>query len=433
MSRPLPVVAIVGQTNAGKSSLFNRLTGSRNAIVAREEGTTRDNVSAHVDERYLLLDTAGMKLNPEDDFEESIQDQIAEAVASADLIVLALDSTKYLTPPDLELAKSALKSGKSVIAVLNKVDLREALPDEEFVSMGVKELYRVSATTGAGIHDLRERLARDFPVREMKEKDEVLTLALIGRPNVGKSSLFNSMLKKQQAVVSSKAGTTRDLNRGQIKYHGRPITVIDTAGLRRPGKREVGVEKFSAMRSLLAIDEADICALLIDGSEPSVALDKVLAGEIINKGKGLIIVITKLDLPEVNAEEVLGLINRNLNFIHFAPVILTSSMSGRNVAKIFELATKIDEERQIEIKTSDLNKILAEAIMEKNPVGPSGKNPRPRYITQTDTSPPWFVVQGADMDAIHGSWKRFLERKIREQYPFFGTPIKFEFREGDKK
>ena len=501
MSR-LPVVALIGQTNAGKSSILNRMAHKNIAIVAREEGTTRDNVMATIDNAFILIDTAGLK-DPTDDFEASIQDQIADAIEAADVIVVTLDASKYPDFRDKDIAKKALRSRKPVLLALNKSDLGEALPDEEFLRLGIKpsEMFRTSATTGQGVKELERVLkgmfsshsgprpsgpstkvvrssllrkdeqarlslassdglpradganSRAAALRNAPSRDKnipsashtpALKLALIGRPNVGKSSLFNTLGKKQQAVVSSRQGTTRDVNRVQVKFKGREIEILDTAGLRKPGKREVGIEKFSAIRTLAAIEEADICALLIDSTEPHSKLDQSLAGQIIEAGKGIIMVVTKGDLLE-NAEPtnffgeenvrnrtaadfLLDSLEHDYDFLPYAPVVITSSASGRNVTQIFDLALQIDAARHTEIKTSELNKILAAAMVEHAPAGLKNTRPKPKYIVQTDTCPPWFVVHGHDLGLLHWSWKRFLERKIREKYPFIGTPVMFSWR-----
>lgn len=451
----LPVVALIGQTNAGKSSILNRIARKNIAIVAREEGTTRDNVITKIDNKYMLVDTAGLK-DPSDDFEASIQDQISDATKMADVILVTLDSTKYFDFRDAKIAKDALRSKKTVFLVLNKADLKESLPIEEFRALGIspEKIFYVSATTGQGIKSLESAIENTLQKQNLLTRNEKksttasLKIALIGRPNVGKSSLFNSLAKKQQAVVSSKQGTTRDINRVNIRYKGREIEILDTAGLRKPGKREVGIEKFSAIRTLMAIEEADICALLIDSTEPHSKLDQSLAGQIIKAGKGIIMVVTKADLLEnatptnyfgeeniknrTAADFLLDALEKDYDFLPYAPVLLTSAETGLNVAKLFELAIEIDGNRHLEIKTSELNKILAEAILEHAPAGLKNTRPKPKYIVQTDVCPPWFVVHGHDLELLHWSWKRFLERKIREKYPLVGTPIMFSYR-SDKK
>lgn len=465
----LPIVALIGQTNAGKSSILNRMAHKNIAIVAREEGTTRDNVMATIDNSFILIDTAGLK-DPNDDFEASIQDQIEDAIESADIILVTLDSSKYPDFRDKEIAKKALKSKKPVYLVLNKCDLKESLENNEFLKLGIKssETFRVSATTGEGIKGLLDSIlfssglesekchtlvnGRNIHfsdsnlemIRKGQNPKSPLTVALIGRPNVGKSSLFNTLGKKQQAIVSSRQGTTRDVNRVLVKYKGREIEILDTAGLRRPGKREVGIEKFSAIRTLAAIEEADICCLLVDSTEPHVKLDQTLAGQIVRAGKGIIMVVTKADLLENSeptnyfgeenienrtaADFLLDDLERDFDFLPYAPVILTSSETGKNATQIFELALEIDEARKTEIKTTDLNKILAEAVVEHTPAGLKNTRPKPKYLVQTDTCPPWFVLHGHSLELLHWSWKRFLERKIREKYPLIGTPIMFSYR-----
>ncbi len=425
----LPIVALIGQTNAGKSSLLNRLAHKNIAIVAREEGTTRDNVMARIDDRFLLIDTAGLK-DPDDDFEAGIQDQIADAIDSADLILLTLDSSKYPDDKDKNIAKSALKSKKPVLLLLNKSDLGDSLPESEFLRLGIKpdETFRISATTGQGIKDLKSAIYHNLPQTSPNRTDDNrLKIALIGRPNVGKSSLFNTLGQKQQALVSSRQGTTRDVNRIEVRFHNRTLEILDTAGLRKPGKREVGIEKFSALRTLAAIEEADVCALLVDATEPHSKLDQSLAGQIVDAGKGIIVVLTKADLVD-DTDHILDELERDFNFLPYAPVLITSSETGQNVTKLFELATEIDETRHLELKTSELNKILSEAIVEHIPAGLKNTRPKLKYIVQTDTCPPWFVVHGRDLGLLHWSYKRFLERKIREKYPFVGTPIMFSFR-----
>ncbi len=438
----LPIVALIGQTNAGKSSILNRMAKKNIAIVAREEGTTRDNVMATIDNSFILIDTAGLK-DPSDDFEASIQDQIQDAIETADVILVTLDSSKYFDHKDAKIAKDALRSKKQVYLVLNKCDLGESLPLTEFRALGIapENTFYVSATTGEGINKLKSVLPRG----KVEKDNDKLKIALIGRPNVGKSSLFNTLGKKQQAVVSSRQGTTRDINRLQIRYKGRDIEILDTAGLRKPGKREVGIEKFSAIRTLAAIEEADICCLLVDSTEPHSKLDQSLAGQIVDAGKGIIMVVTKSDLLDDStptnfygeenvanrtaADFLLDALERDYNFLPYAPVILTSSETGENATQIFELALNIDEARHTEIKTSDLNKILAAAVVEHLPAGLKNTRPKPKYIVQTDVCPPWFVVHGHDLGLLHWSWKRYLERRIREKYPFIGTPIMFSYRD----
>jgi GTP-binding protein len=443
----LPVVALIGQTNAGKSALFNRLTRSRTAIVAFDEGTTRDSVMREVataQADFWLCDTAGLKA-PNDDFEAGIQDQIHDAIDLAGVLLVVLDSTKYPNDDDRKIAKMALKSAKPVILVLNKTDLAGALPDEEFLRLGIKDILRVSAEHGRGTADLKTWIAATLTTTGQAKKGRApstnLKIALIGRPNVGKSSLFNTLADKQQALASAKAGTTRDVNRLRLRYQGQEVEILDTAGVRKHGKQEVGVEKFSVARTLEAMLEADVCCLLVDATEPNSAFDQALAGQIIEAGKGLILVVSKWDLVESTvvtdehgktmtaADQLLGDLSRAYKFAPFAPVVLTSAVSGKNVAKILELAATIRAKRTQELKTADLNKALADAITAHPPAAVKGSAPKLRYAVQTDVSPPWFVIYGANTEKLHFSYKRYLENVWRDHFDFWGTPIKFSFRD----
>ncbi len=435
-NRKLPIVAIVGRTNAGKSSIFNRLVGRQDAIVAREAGTTRDSIYRRIDNHdgsYILIDTAGLKDDPQDDFEASIQDQVDDAIASADLILLMKDSTEDATQDDRELAKRILKSGKLVILVLNKVDLAEHFPLENFLRLGIKDIIQTSAEHNQGIGKLSHAIMERIPHVNAKAADDRIKVALIGRPNAGKSYLFNTLAGKQQAMVANVAGTTRDINRIDVKYHGKTIELLDTAGVRRKGKIEQGIERFSVLRTISAIEEADICLLLMDINELNTALDTKLAGEIIKAGKGLIIVVSKWDSvigkDAYTRDALAPHITRTFDFAPWAPLIFTSSTTGQNVAKIYDLIMSINAERHRTIATSQLNDCLHRAMMRHKPAGLKNTHPRLRYVVQTDVNPPWFVVYGSNLKYLHWSYKRYLEAQFRETFGFNGTPIKFSFRD----
>lgn len=436
--KTLPTVAIVGLTNVGKSSLFNRIYGAQEAVVAREAGTTRDNVVRKVyleDRAFWLVDTAGLK-NAEDDFEASIQDQIDEAADAADIILVMVDSTQYPSDQDRVVAKKALRSKKPVLLLLNKVDLKGALPNDEFKRLGIKTILRTSAEHAVGIRELISELKPHLAIGHEIEPDNVLRIALIGRPNVGKSYLFNTLAGKQQAVVANVAGTTRDVNKISLKYHDRPIEILDTAGIRKSGKQEVGIEKFSVLRTLQAIEQSDICLLLMDVNELNTQIDQKLAGIIKEAGKGLVLVVSKWDSVEgkdaYTRDALAPSIAREFNFIPWAPLIFTSSVTGQNVTKLFDIAMQIDERRKQELKTTDLNKVLQQCVRKHPPAGLKNTYPKLRYIVQTDTSPPWFVIFGSNLKLLHWSYKRYLERQLRESADFAGTPIMFSFRQEDK-
>lgn len=435
MASKLPTVAIIGQANVGKSSLFNRMVRAQQAIVAREAGTTRDNVLGRVEydyHQFWLVDTAGLK-DPNDDFEASIQEQITEAADAADVILVVVDSTQYVSDQDRLVAKKALKSKKPVILVTNKSDLKTRLPLEEFKRLGIKDILSTSAEHNQGIVSVLDKIVSYIPAKHEDTPDETLRIALIGRPNVGKSYLFNTLAGKQQALVANIAGTTRDVNRVAIRYGGRDIELLDTAGMRKPGKQEVGIEKFSVLRTLQAIEEADICFLLMDVNELNTQLDQRLAGIIDEAGKGMGIVVSKWDSVEgkdaYTRDALAPKIANTFNFVPWAPLIFTSSVTGQNVTKLFDLALDIDARRKQETKTRVLNDLLQQATQKHPPAGLKNSHPKLRYIVQTDTAPPWFVIYGSNLKFVHWSYKRYLERLVRETYNFAGTPIRFSFRD----
>ena len=524
MPNKLPTVAIIGQANVGKSSLFNRLTRARTAIVAREAGTTRDNVvgkvsykrrasspekaaisapppaleavkrsrgadvsaersrqissrdlsekstpaqecganttaslsdesialrtalpdafdmeetvggraAADTHAEFWLIDTAGLK-PAEDEFEATIQDQIADASAAADVILIMVDSTVYPSDADRQLAKKALKSGKPVLLIANKADLKGSLHTDEFKRLGIKTIIKTSAEHNIGISELLDNIADLIPPATDTAPDDIIRVALIGRPNVGKSNLFNTLAGKQQAIVANIAGTTRDVNRVQVRYHGQAIELLDTAGIRRQGKQETGIEKFSVLRTMQAINEADICFLLMDVNELNVGLDQRLAGIIDEAGKGLVLVVSKWDSVEgkdaYTHDELAPQISYHFKFTPYAPLVFTSSVTGQNVAKLFDLALDIYKRRRQECKTRVLNDLLQKAVAAHPPAGLKNSHPKLRYIVQTDTAPPWFVIYGSNLKFVHWSYKRYLERTLREAFNFAGTPIKLSFRD----
>ena len=445
-NQKLPVVALVGATNAGKSSLFNRLIGRQEAIVAREPGTTRDSVSrvvtdqnvpqSHHDERpYLLIDTAGLK-DPTDDFETTIQEQIDDAVANADVILFVMDRTELPDQAARRFAKNLLRSRKPIFLLLNKSDLREAQEINEFYRLGIpaNQIIETSAEHATGLLELREKIRENIPKTKLSDTDDdVLKVALIGRPNVGKSFLFNTLAGKQQAVVANLAGTTRDLNRVELKFNGQKIELIDTAGVRKPGKIEHGIEKFSVLRTTSAIEEADICLLLTDVNDLATAMDQKLAGLISDAGKGLILVVSKWDAVEdkdaFTRDALAPKIRDQFDFIPWAPLIFTSAVTGQNVAKIFELLLQIRDSRATKIPTHKLNDALMKLVQRHPPAGLKNTHPKFRYVVQSDINPPWFIVYGAHFKFIHWSYKRYLESQFREAFGFVGTPIKFSFRD----
>ncbi len=435
MASKLPTVAIIGQANVGKSSLFNRFMRSQQAIVAREAGTTRDNVLGRVEYKkhnFWIVDTAGLK-DPDDEFESSIQDQITDAADAADIILVVVDSSQYTSDQDRLIAKKALRSKKPVILLTNKADLKNSLPIDEFKRLGIKKIIRTSAEHNQGITDVLDEIVSQIPEKSEYVPDDILRISLIGRPNVGKSYLFNTLAGKQQAIVANVAGTTRDVNRVSVRYGNRDIQLLDTAGIRKPGKQEVGIEKFSVLRSLAAIEESDVCLLLMDVNELNTQLDQRIAGIIDEAGKGMVIVVTKWDSIEgkdaYTRDGIAPKISRTFDFTPWTPLIFTSSVTGQNVTKLFDLALDIDNRRKQQTKTRVLNDMLQKSIQRHPPAGLKNTHPKLRYIVQTDTTPPWFVIYGSNLKYLHWSYKRYLERQLRETYNYTGTPIKFSFRD----
>lgn len=440
--KKLPIVAIVGRANVGKSSLFNAILERREAIVADEAGTTRDSImakasifngdqdSSETRKDFWLVDTAGLK-NPEDDFEFTIQEQIIQATDSADLILVMVEAFSTITDDDRKVAKMALKSKKPVVLLINKADQAKGKDLSGFNRLGIKQMFETSMTQRQGVDELLEYLAQELPKATQNEADDRIRIALLGRPNVGKSALFNSLSKKQQAIVADRAGTTRDINRSIVKYEGRELEIMDTAGIRRNGKIERGIEYFSVIRSLSAIEQADVCLLLIDANDLSVQLDQKIAGMIKDAGRGLVLVVSKWDSIDKTAftrDQLAPTIKAEFDFVPWAPLIFTSSVTGQNVTKIFDLALAIVKEREKRIKTTELNKWLKKVTEHHPPAGLKNRAPKLNYIVQeTDNPIPAFKVFGSHTKYIHWSYRRMMDRLIRREFGYQGTPVQFWF------
>jgi GTP-binding protein len=434
MSKKLPIVAIVGRANVGKSSLFNAILDRREAIVAREAGTTRDSIMAkaeHDGQHFWLIDTAGIK-DPADEFEFTIQEQIVQAADSADVIWVMVEADVPITEEDRRVAKMALKSTKPVFLIINKVDKAKGLDLAGFDRLGIKPIIRTSTTQGKGIEQLLDKVAEIIPDATEVEDDDRLRIAVVGRPNVGKSLLFNSLAKKQQAIVADRAGTTRDVNHAVVRYQGREVELLDTAGIRRSGKIKVGIERFSVIRAISAIEQSDVCLMLMDVNELNVQLDQKIAGMVKEAGKGLVLVVSKWDSVEgkdaFTRDDLAPQIAANYDFVPWAPLIFTSSVTGQNVTKIFDLAMDIDQQRAKRIATPELNKWLRQAIDAHPPAGLKNRAPKLNYMVQESDNPiPAFKIFGSHTRFVHWSYRRYLETRLRKAYGYEGTPIQLWF------
>jgi GTPase len=432
VSNKVPIVAIVGRANVGKSSLFNAVLGRREAIVADEPGTTRDSVTAKASwegKDFWLVDTAGLK-SAGDDFELTIQEQITEAAEAADLIAVVVEADVPITEEDRRVATMALKSRKPVVLIINKSDKNRQASAADWQRLGIRQAALTSATQRSGVDEMLDLIAAQLPKAEIKSQ-KTINVSLVGRPNVGKSSLFNALAKKQQAIVADRAGTTRDVNRATIRYKQNAVELADTAGIRRSGKIERGVEHFSVLRALAAIEQSDICLLLMDASELNVQLDQKIAGLVKEAGKGLVLVVSKWDSAEKDAythDQISPQIAASFAFVPWSPLIFTSSVTGQNVTRIFDLILEIDNARHQKFKTTELNQWLRRAVAEHPPAGLKGRSPKLNYMVQEDDQDwPNFKIFGGHTKFLHWSYKRYLERKFRENWPLEGTPLKFWF------
>lgn len=428
-----PLVAIVGRPNVGKSSLFNRLIGRRQAITHDVAGTTRDANYGSLTwngKHIMLADTAGMH-STKDELEMQALDQISEVAEVAQVIMVVVDANTMITDEDRRAARAALKTGKPVVLALNKLDSGQAKPADAYERLGIKHQVELSAIHGRGTGDLLDIIVEQVGDSVEPAESDELTIALLGRPNVGKSSILNALVGKQSAIVSSTAGTTRDVGQANLRYHNQGVRILDTAGLRRRGKIEGGVEKYSALRTLSAITRADICVLVMDATELAVAGDQHIAGQVLEAGKGLILVVNKWDAVEKETgtqEAITRRLMKEFGFAHWAPLVYTSATTGLNVTKLFQLAHEIHDRRQTTITTGPLNKLITDMTTKQPPAGLKNRRPKIKYATQTDTNPPTFTVFTSYADMVHFSYKRYLENGLREAYDFTGTPIKIEFR-----
>jgi GTP-binding protein len=461
MSHTKPLVALVGRPNVGKSTLFNRLIGQRRAIVEELAGTTRDRLYGEADwggRDFVVVDTGGIEFDTAAPLAPSTQEatgfqagvasrlflkeiraQAELAIAEADVIVFVVDAEEGLTSTDREIAGLLRRTDKPVLLAANKADnltrRREAV---EYYSLGLSEPIPVSALHGTGSGDLLDAIIEAFPATPEAEleEDEAIKIAIVGRPNVGKSSLLNKLLGEERVIVSEVPGTTRDAIDTRITYEGLDLVLIDTAGMRRRGKIEVGVEKYSFLRALKAISRADVCLLVLDAGDMVTAQDAHIAGYIIEEAKSVVVVVNKWDTVEKDTHtvnEYTQRIRTELKFLDFVPVLFISAKTGQRVPRVLTLALQVQEERLRRISTGELNRLLREAVAKNPPKGGQRQRLKFYYATQAGVEPPTFVFFVNDRTLVHFSYERYLENSIRQHYGFVGTPLRLVFRSRGEK
>ena len=437
-----PVVAIVGRANVGKSTLFNRLTGARNAIVADEPGVTRDRLyrdASWLDRDYILIDTGGIEFNTADGvIEGKVKEQADLAIEEADVIIFTVDARAGVTADDAEVAAMLRKSGKHVVVAVNKVDnFNDLTPVYEFFQLGLGEPVGISSLHGMNTGDLLDRVIEYFPSqREEYFEGDNVNIAFVGRPNVGKSSLVNKILGVDRVIVSNVAGTTRDAIDTVFEKDGRTYTIVDTAGMRRRGKINEPTERYSVSRGLRAVERCDVAVLVIDATAGITDQDKRIAGYVHEAGRGLLIVVNKWDLPDKDGKSMKRfeeLIEAEMGFAGYALNIFVSAKTGQRVDKILPLVDFISEQHSRRVSTATLNEVLREAVMLNPPPTDKGKKLKVLYATQVGVKPPKIVIFLNEPEIMHFSYSRYLENKLRENLGFSGTPIRFIWRKREKE
>lgn len=432
-------VAIVGRPNVGKSTLVNRIIGERRSIVDDLPGVTRDRIyfdAIWQHKPFIIIDTGGIITNDDDEFVKNIFSQAKLAVDEADLILFVVDAKEGLNPYDNDIADILRQSKKEVVVVANKVDS----PDEitmysEFYALGFDEVMPISALHGSGgVGDLLDRVTKDIETKKEEEIEGAIKIAIAGKPNAGKSSILNNLLCEQRAIVSDISGTTRDSINSTVIYNNEEFILIDTAGIRKKSKVDYGVEAFAVDRAIKAIKEADITLLVIDAKEGLSDQDKKIAQTAEDAGTGLIVAYNKWDLiKNVQTHKVEEEINKEAPFLNYAKKIFISAKTGQRLHKIFELAKEIQAERTKQVQTSTLNRIINEAVDINPPTSEKGKFLKIYYTTQSKIKPPSFAFFVNSKKLLKDSYKRYLMKKLREAFGFFGTPIRLIFKEKGEK
>jgi GTP-binding protein len=451
-----PLVALVGRPNVGKSSLFNRLVGERLAVTHEIPGTTRDRLYGVFDWRgidFRVVDTGGIEVyQPKGtrdtaplaegsiDFVPQIKAQALLAIEDADLVIMVVDAVAGTTAADEEIAEVLRRTNKPVLVAANKADsIKRAEDAVEFYGLGLEKIYAISAIHGLGVGDLLDGVVDSLQdletAAEAEEETPHLKVAIVGRPNVGKSSLLNKLIGEERMIVSPIAGTTRDAIDTELLWHGERVTLIDTAGMRRRGKIEPGVEKFSVLRAMNALERADVALLLIDATQGITDQDQHIAGYINESHRSVVIVVNKWDAIEKNPmthTEFERRIRHEFNFLPDPPIIFISALTGQRIHEVLETAHRVWQNRYLRIPTGELNRILREAVSNHQPAGAAARL-KIKYGTQVAVAPPLFLFHVNDPTLVHFTYRRYLENRIRQVYPYEGTPIRLSFRERSKK
>ncbi len=437
------IVAIVGRPNVGKSALFNRLVGRSIAIVEDIPGTTRDRIYADAEwagATFTLVDTGGLQvdglLDEKNATPELLVDQVhhqAEmAIGEADVILFMVDGKAGMTATDENVADLLRRTHKPVILIVNKIDGESRrLAALDFYALGLGDPHAISALHGLGTGDLLDAIVAALPTEAAQEVDTATKIAIVGRPNVGKSSLFNALLGEERVIVSEMPGTTRDAIDTHIEWEGQQLLLIDTAGIRRRGHIDPGIEKYSVLRAMKAITRADVALLLLDATEMVTAQDAHVAGYILEEEKGVVVLVNKWDLIEKDSQTMAEFTQRvrtELQFLDYVPVLFISAKTGKRVEQVLPMALKVREQRLMRVPTSELNQLVQDATIRHAPPSKAGKRLKFYYATQVAVDPPNFVFFVNDARLVHFSYQRYIENQLRERYEFLGTPLRFTFR-----
>ena len=427
-----PTVALVGRPNVGKSTIFNKIVGKQKSIIEDTPGVTRDRIyseASYNNYKFDVIDTGGIEISKEI-FNNEIKVQFEIAIEEADVVVFVVDGLEGLTSNDYEVRDMLRKSKKKVIVAINKLDNPKRYENiYEFYELGFDEYIPVSGLHNIGFIELLDAICKDFKENTTEKKDQRLKFCLIGRPNVGKSSLLNALINEERSIVSDVAGTTRDAIDTAFTYEKEEYVIIDTAGLRKRGKVFETIEKYSLIRSLKSIDQSDICLLVINAEEGIIEHDKHIAGYALEKGKGLIIIVNKWDKVEnPNMNEYKKLIRSEFQFLRYAPIVFTSALTKKRIHTIMPEVKKVGENIKREIKTSILNDVINDAYQLNIPPSYKGRRLKIYFVSQSGIKPPKFTFRVNDKGLVHFSYERYLENKIRENFDFEGTPITIQFK-----